>query len=281
MIKCPQCGLEVAEIIPIDMELRERVKAADPNYPLLDEACRSCISGLRRRSSGAVGLIMAQERAKDDRKSKLWKSRTALVKQGHSQMAKHLYSEAAISYEKYLKVLDMCFDKPPGGITPQILKEVAKTSELTVISGVYWDLVRVYDSSDKYGDRQKRAARQLALFVPFTPIFPDILKKAKVFQRQARHPEVIKAFLASAKKKGNRCFVATAAFNAPEAPEIIFLRQFRDQKLKKNFWGRKFVVLYYAFSPRIACFLDKHAYAKPFVRALLRFVIKRVSSFFE
>ncbi len=223
---------------------------------------------------------MAEERAKDDRKIKLWKSRTTLVRQGHNQMANKLYSEAAISYEKYLKLLEMVFECPKGQLTPQLLKEAAKTAELTVISGVYWDLVRVYDTSDQYGERQKHAAKQLGAFVPFTPIFPDILRKAVTFQRQARHPEVVKAFLVAANKKGGRCFIAGSAFLAPAAPEVLFLRDFRDQNLKTNFWGRRFILLYYRYSPRAACFLDKHEYTKPFVRAFLRFVIKCVSFFF-
>ena len=280
MSKCSECKLEVPELIPLDIDLRNRLKTLDPEFPANDEFCRSCVSALRRKATTSGGLLMAQERAKDDRKIKLWKSRTSLVRQGHKQMANKLYSEAAISYEKYLKLVEMVFDCPKGQLTPQLLKEAAKTAELTVISGVYWDLVRVYDTSDQYGERQKQAAKQLGLFVPFTPIFPDIVRKAVVFQRQARHPEVIKAFLAAANKKRGRCFVATAAFIAPAAPEVLFLRQFRDQKLKTNFWGRKVVTIYYKYSPLVACFLDKHAYAKPFVRAFLRIVIKCVSFFF-
>jgi hypothetical protein len=276
MAKCPQCGNDVAELIPIDIDLRTRIKALDPDYPLLDEICRPCVSSLRKRATNSGGVLMAQERAREDRKGKLWKSRTSLVKQGHSLMAKQLYSEAAISYEKYLKLLEMCFEKPAGGLTPEILKDNSKTVELTVIAGVYWDLVRVYDTSDMYGDRQKIAAKQLALFVPYTPIFPDIIKKATVFQRQARHPEVIKSFLSSARKKRPRCFIATSAFLAPAAEEVNFLRQFRDHKLKATFLGRKFVFIYYKTSPTIACILDKHECMKPFVRAVLRFVIKCV-----
>ncbi len=280
MVKCPQCGLEVNEVIPMDVDLRERIKELDPAFPLSDEVCRSCMSGLRRRAAKSGGVLLAQQRAKEERKIKLWKSRTSLVRQGHAQMAHQHFSEAAISYEKYLKLLEICFDCPPGGLKPELLKEAAKTAELTVICGVYWDLVRVYDSSKKYGDRQKLAARQLALFVPYTPIFPDILKRAKIFQRQARHPEVIKAFLNAANKKRARCFIATSAFSSSATPEILFLRHFRDQRLKSHTWGRRFVLIYYRFSPAVACFLDRHDYMKPFVRAVLRFVIKCVSLFY-
>lgn len=280
MVKCPGCGLEVHEILPVDIDLRNRIKNLDPDYPLIDEICRSCISALRRRATSSGGMLLAQERAKEEHKTKLWRSRASLVKQGHNQMASQLFSEAAISYEKYLKVLEMVFDCEAGALSPQVLKEASKTTELTVIAGVYWDLVRVYDSSDQYGDRQKLAVKQLTAFIPYTPIYPEILKKATAFQKQARHPDIIRSFLTEARKGRGRCFVATAAFNAPAAPEVLFLRQFRDQKLKTHLWGRRFVRAYYASSPHIACFLDKHAYLKPFVRAFLRLLIKCVSFFF-
>lgn len=280
MIKCPQCGQEVQEVIPIDIELRNRIQEMNLDFPADQEICRACISMIRRKATTSGGLLMAQEKAKDDRKVKLWKSRTTLVRQGHNQMANKLYSEAAISYEKYLKLVEMVFDCPKGQLTPQMLKEAAKTTELTVISGVYWDLVRVYDTSDQYGDRQKHAAKQLGAFVPFTPIFPDIVRKALIFQRQARHPEVVKQFLVAANAKRSRCFVATSAFNSPVQDEVLILRQFRDHKLRPTPWGRWFIKRYYAYSPAIACFLDKHAYAKPFVRAILRLVIKCVTRFF-
>lgn len=280
MINCPQCGQEVQEVIPIDVELRSRIQEANLGVDVTQEICRVCIATFRRKATTSGGLLMAQEKAKDDRKIKLWKSRTSLVRQGHNQMANRLYSEAAISYEKYLKLVEMVFDCPKGQLTPQMLKEAAKTAELTVISGVYWDLVRVYDTSDQYGDRQKHAAKQLAAFVPFTPIFPDIVKKALIFQKSARHPEVVKQFLVAANAKRSRCFVATSAFNSPVQREVLILRQFRDHKLRKTAWGRKFIKVYYAYSPALACFLDKHAYAKPFVRGLLRLVIKCVTPFF-
>ncbi len=279
MQKCPQCNLEVSELVPVEMDVRTRIKKLDPDYPLLDEICRSCIVDLRKKAFGSGGVLLSQQRAKDDRKKKLWQARVSLVKTGHSLMANKMYSEAAVSYEKYIKLLEVCFDATPGNLTPEILKEAARTAELTVIAGVYWDLIRIYDTSNKYGDRQRQAAKQLSRFVPYTPIFPDLIKKGEAFLKHAKHPDVIRGFLASAKKKRTRCFVATSAFLAPQAPEVQALRAFRDLRLRPTFWGRKFIYFYYQISPSIACFLDKHAWLKPPIRAILRFVINCVRSF--
>ena len=277
MAKCPQCSLDVPEIFPIDLDLRERLRKMDPSFPVGEEICKSCIVDLRKKTYGSGGMLLAQERAKDGRKKKLWQSRVALVKQGNALMGNKLYKEAAISYEKYLRLLELVFDCKPGMLSPESLKESAKTAELTVIAGVYWDLLRVYDSSDQFADRQKHAAIQLAKFINYTPVFPDIMKKAEVFLKHARHPDVVKNFINLAKKKRTRCFVATSAFEAPTSVEVQYLRFYRDQFLKNSYWGRKFIYFYYKISPALAYFLDRQTWLKPFVRAVLRFVIKCVS----
>lgn len=277
MAQCPNCALNVIGIFPVEPALRERVRKADPNYEIKDEMCKSCMNDLRKKAFGSGGLLLAQERAGEDRKKRLWQSRVSLIKKGHALMSNRLYSEAAVSYEKYLKVLELTFDCKPGQLTPESLKESAKTAELTIIVGAYWDLLRIYDASNQYSSRQKHVASQLARFINFTPVYPDIMKKAAIFLKQAKHPDIVRTFIANAKKKRSRCFVATSAFETPVAFEVQYLRFYRDQILKKSAWGRRFVYFYYKLSPYVAAFLDNQKWLKPLVRAFLRFVIKCVS----
>jgi hypothetical protein len=224
--------------------------------------------------------LLAIEKAKDDRKIKLWHVRLSFVKNGHSLMKNKLYSEAAISYEKYLKILEMFFDCPSGQLSPELFKESAKTAEMSMVTSTYWDLLRIYDTHDAFAERQKKVAQQLSRFAPLTPLFPDLLKKAQVYQKQARNPDVIKSFITASSKEKPRCFIATSAFEGAQSYEVQYLRCFRDDYLKKTSWGRKFILIYYRYSPEIACALDKHNSLKPSVRALLRAVIKCVSLIF-
>lgn len=277
MVKCPSCSLSVPEVYPIDLALRERIKKMDPSYALNSEMCKTCMIDLRKKAFGSTGLVLAKERDSDNRKKRLWMSRVPLIKQGQILMSNKQYADAAASYEKYIRVLEMTFDCKPGTLTPESLKESAKTAELTVIVGAYWDLLRIYDTNDAELERQKSAAEQLAKFINYTPAYADILKKAEIFVKTARHPEIVRTFISNARKKRSRCFIATSAFEVPVSFEVQFLRIYRDQVLKQNFWGRKFVWFYYKISPKIAQFLDEQVWLKPFVRAALRFVIKRVS----
>ena len=69
---------------------------------------------------------------------------------------------------------------------------------------------------------------------------------------------------------GSGCFIATAAFGTPLAPQVNTLRAFRDRVLLTNTPGRLFVALYYRTSPPLADFITEHDLLRAGVRTLLR-----------
>lgn len=210
-------------------------------------------------------------------KLKLWTYRIVLVKQGNLLTRHHLFGEAAVSYEKYLRILELIYDCKPSGLSPGLLKDTARTTELSIVAGIYWDLVRIYDTNSAYLERQKIAAEQLAKFINFTPLHSDLIKKANIFQKTCQQPAVIRKLISASKKPKARCFIATAVFDSPDAKEVQFLRLYRDETLKLRPWGRKFIIFYYKYSPKLACFIDRHDFLKVPVRLILRFVIKCVT----
>lgn len=278
MIQCPRCGIQVNELHALNPEVISKVQAAgETNLP--PEMCAGCVSDLTRTAANSSGgVLMAHERAKEQHRLQLWKSRVNLIKKARMAMSQKLYAEAAVSYEKYLKILELVFEVKKGErLRPEAFKESARTTELTVVASVYWDLMRIYDTHEKYAERMSGSAKQLALFIQFTPIYPDIIRKAETFQKTAKNPQIVKQFLKMSDKERPRCFIATAAFDNPLAPEVLALREFRDFTLRKYSWGRKLIAIYYKHSPRIACLLDMQPRLKPVTRILLRFLIKCVS----
>ncbi len=276
MIRCPKCGVEVSELHRLEASLLQKLQDSGEIPPA--EVCNPCRSELHKsmqKQSG--GVLIQQERAAEQHRLHLWKSRVLLIKKARSLMSQKSYSEAAINYEKYIKILEIVFQCKKGFLlTPEMFKDNARTSELTVVASVYWDLLRIYDSSDRYLERQNISARQLSAFIRFTPIFPDIIKKAAIFAKQAKHPDVIKSFLKSASLSRPRCFVATSAFMSPLATEVQILRFYRDEYLQKSWLGQKLIQVYYRTSPAVADFLDNHCWLKPVVRSFLRLLIKCV-----
>jgi hypothetical protein len=68
---------------------------------------------------------------------------------------------------------------------------------------------------------------------------------------------------------GSRCFIATAAFGSPMAPEVALLRAFRDSWLLTNSPGRIFVEFYYWISPPIADFISGDENLRQVTRIIL------------
>jgi len=69
------------------------------------------------------------------------------------------------------------------------------------------------------------------------------------------------------------CFIATAAYGSYLEPEVMVLRQFRDNFLLTNEPGRAFVAWYYRNSPGIAGLIANHETARTIVRVMLTPVV--------
>ena len=72
----------------------------------------------------------------------------------------------------------------------------------------------------------------------------------------------------------SKCFVATACFECPDNPNVLYLREFRDQVLKPSVLGRAFVRLYYKKGPVLAGLIQN----RPLWRAVMRKLLSSVVS---
>lgn len=268
IITCPYCGDSVPSLVRIEAGMKLRLQESANVNPAPDSVCDGCFKMLSKMISKGAAL-RAEAQAKEQNRLMLWRNRVSLVKQAKQHLASKNYSDAAISYEKYVRVLEIVYDVKPGELTPELFKNEARSQEMTVITSVYWDLMRIYDTHNRYADRQSKAAEKLAQFVRFTPIFPQIMRKAESQTRTAKNPEAFKKFMKLSKATRPRCFIATAAYDGYYSPTVQALCEFRDSRLERSLAGRIFVCAYYAISPSIAWVLDELPALKPFVRKLL------------
>lgn len=276
---CPKCGAHADQLLKIEPGMRLALQATLDPSEIPDHVCASCFEGLTRGVSQGVKLRM-EAQAREKNRAVLWKSRVNLIKQARSLMNQKAYSEAAIAYEKYLRVLEIVYNKQPGQLGPEIFNNSKRSKEMTVITSVYWDLLRIYDMSPRYGDRQRKTAAKLTQFVKFSTIYPDIIKRADNFLRAAKNPEIVREFLRSSGGLKGKCFIATAlCADDPLAREVLLLRLYRDQYLRKSPPGRTFIHWYYRLSPSLAQVIRSSPRAQKYLRPCLKYCAERLPKF--
>lgn len=273
VITCPYCGDNVPNLVPVEAGMKLRLGQDAQIGTLPDQVCEGCVKILNKMSSKGAAL-RSEAQAREQNRLMLWRNRVQLVKQAKHHLAQKNFSDAAVAYEKYLRVLEIVYETKPGELGPELFKNQARAQEMTVIASVYWDLMRIYDTHPTYKDRQYKAAAKLAEFVRFTPVFPHIMRKAEAQTRQAKNPDAFQKFLKLSNSKRPRCFIATSAFDGYGRDVVWTLCDFRDGYLRRSPTGRALILLYYRHSPRIATALDRNPAWKPFIRAALTQIAK-------
>ena len=80
-------------------------------------------------------------------------------------------------------------------------------------------------------------------------------------------------------KSGGTCFVATAAYQDAEHPDVEYLRGFRDQTLVRYNAGRSFIDWYWKVGPRLASFVNRHPSLRPLARRSISLIVKTIKVF--
>jgi len=82
--------------------------------------------------------------------------------------------------------------------------------------------------------------------------------------------------------KNDNCYIATSVYGSYDCPEVWTLRRFRDNNLKKLWYGNLFIKIYYTFSPMVVKFFgSKKWFNRIFKSRLDGFVRKLQDKGFE
>ena len=96
---------------------------------------------------------------------------------------------------------------------------------------------------------------------------PEVKKKVKA--------NLLILILNEARAPKSSCYIATMVYGDPLAPEVIMLKEFRDETLMVNWWGRIFVKAYYGISPHfVRVFKDNKAVTVFFRKSLDRLIAR-------
>ncbi len=264
---CQNCGKADPNLSRIDSGLKLTLtKMGRADIPL--DVCAACMKELR--GSASLGAqLQAKEELKANHAGKLWKTRVGLVKQGRLFLQRGDYSQSAVSYEKYLKILAVVTKKKGRNeLDPKDFNDQPK--EITIISSVLWDLMLIYDANAKFGGKQTETAELLSKFLRFSPVYNSIIRRAEKEVRKSKNPQAFMHLLRLCDVHASRCFIANESFGSRIHPTVITLCQFRDVVLRQSPMGRQFIAWYYRTSPTWAEWLKKHPHLKTVLRPVLR-----------
>lgn len=278
LLPCPKCKNEVEDLLKIDAGMKLSLQQSGQQESSLAQVCPKCYTELSSMVSQGAKL-RAQKTTREYNKKVLWKNRVDFLKQARNLMSIRAYPESAAMYEKYMKSVAIGFEVKPSEITPELFKDPRHKKELTIMSYVLWDLFKIYDSNQKFSDKQRFIAQMMIAFAKSNSnIQADIARKLVNYSKYAKNRALTNEVLKSVDKNLVRCFIATAAFESREAPEVQILCAFRDQVLKRYFLGNLFISFYYKVSPPIARSLDHSPAAKKPIRYVLSMIATRLNA---
>lgn len=116
--------------------------------------------------------------------------------------------------------------------------------------------------------------------IRYTPEYAEKLRKMGNFYQsmEKSHSNTNSVGKIEESKKNEGCYIATAVYGGYDMPEVLVLRKFRDEILKKSFLGRLFIKVYYGVSPKMARKLKNHMKINQILRKVLDKLVLRVKT---
>lgn len=212
--------------------------------------------------------------AEEKRKKELFKRRIDLARKGLKDYQERKIGSAVNAFSTYLKVLEEFKGVPEGGLTPALFDLEKDIHELLLISGVYWDMVKLYDrtkSPEKQKDFEHYVSKYLifAKNMPYQALCAETVRKYISTDRPV-HKDAFKNLYKQL--GGEKCFVAGALVDLIAPTTLPILREYRDNRLQKSRSGRAFVLIYYQVGPLLATCVERSPLA---LRRLLARAVDR------
>jgi hypothetical protein len=201
----------------------------------------------------------AMEQAEEDHNRRLQAHRMELARAGIAAAQNKQIEIAVKAFQSYIRILEEAKGVREGGLIPANFDRSREMAEMLMLSGVYWDLVKIYDMT-KSQDRQRVFHRYLEKFIlfskgmPYQALCTEMVRKYLNNEKPFHRSEFKNAFRMLG---GNTCFVASSLVDVIDEPTLPRLRAFRDQVLRIHPRGRKFIAWYYKKGPSLADRIDQ------------------------
>lgn len=195
----------------------------------------------------------------------------------------HAYSqgkipEAVKNFHSYLRILEDWKSVSEGKLSPSLFNVETDVAELLLISGVYWDLSKLYDRTNS-PDKQREFMHYLEKYImfskgmPFQHVCLETMRKYISNDKPVHKAQFLNAYKVMGGKP-SPCFVATSLVDVCDEATLTRLRMFRDVRLRRTAPGRAFIRWYYRNGPRMAAWADRQP---QFLRRLMGRALDRLA----
>lgn len=210
------------------------------------------LKSVRKHESGA-GVLKTKEEILQE-----FQNRMNYVRMAQTSYAKSEFIDAIESYNNYLSVVAKVNNCGPYELTPVMFTNNATNkTELMMVSHIYWNLTKIYDSSSIMGDNFRKALNQFVRFTIGSPYRAVNTKMIRKYMRSKKSHNVREFEVAYREivKNSKKCYVATACYGE-DHPITAELRSIRN-RLLENAVGEYFVWHYYQVSPHLVRFCQQ------------------------
>lgn len=211
-------------------------------------------------------------RQQEEQRKELLKKRVEIAKEGVRLYSSGNIIEGMKKYQQYILILEMWKKCGRDGLTMDLFDKQKDIYEIVMLSGIYWDMAKLYDRAKRV-DQKQELALSLQKYVtfskgmPFQPLSGEALRRYLGSGKCKHRSEFKSAYTALT---GEKCFVATSLLDVTDPMTIVHLRNFRDGTLRRSWIGRRVIRLYYRASPKLVPILDRspEAFRKALGKAL-------------
>lgn len=198
------------------------------------------------------------KRQAEEQRKEMLRRRIEIAKEGVALYQKGNLIDSMKKYQQYLLILEMWKKCGRDGLLPDHFDKKRDIYELVLISGIYWDMAKLYDRAKKADQKAELnvAIQKYLVFskgFPYQPLSAEALRRYLGSGRCKHKPEFKKAYQSLS---GDKCFIATSLLDHCEPNTLTLLRRFRDEKLVRHPFGRLFVRFYYRTGWIVAGLLD-------------------------
>ncbi len=209
-----------------------------------------------------------------------FENRITIAKFGKESFDLGDYGNAVKKYTEYLEIQAEVLDcKDIYSLSTDKFNPKTDLTEMLMISHIYFELARIYDSSDKFHDEAKRCLDRFVHFSanqPYQVVNSELIRKYVKKSRLKLMGDFQNAYH-QIYIQSKKCFVVTHCYGETHQITQDF-RSFKEWMLDYSL-GHKFVQYYYAFSPKLIKTCEEYPRISSFFILPIKFSLRMVAKF--